>query len=453
MTKRIFFSIIFTCTALTLLSCSSPKKEPVENNVAIESLTQTISIIGKNYIENKDVCGLVDGAVAKLQNRSSTQASTGNPTNAKAKAKPVRTRNDCLKVLADNLVIANHEFSDGRFIEVTNIAIEGMMETLDPLSSYVPPESLRKNYDKDSNMGGIGVEFSNKNGPVEVLSCLEGSPAEKFGILPGDRIIMIDDVPTENMKLRDIATRLKGAKGSTVTLSVIRDELSMPKNISIVRDIIESNDIQTRLVESKYPYVKIKHFITGTTEKIENKLHDFFEKNELEGIIIDIRDNSGGLLTESIRSSDLFVKNGIIVSTNGRTNFSNMNFTSNNKTSLPDCPVIVIVNDQTASGAEIFAAAIQDHQKGLIIGTKTNGSGTVQTLFPLKNSGALRLTTAKIYRPSGEELDKNGVIPDLDTGGIQGEELIRIALSILKHASSGRHEDLLAAAEIVLKRR
>jgi carboxyl-terminal processing protease len=245
------------------------------------------------------------------------------------------------------------------------------------------------------------------------VSPIEGTPAFKQGIKAGDLIIKIDGQSTKNMTVMEAVKKLRGVKGSEVTISVHREGWSELKEFHLVRDVIPLHSVRSMILEPGYGYVRITNFQTKTTADLKKALEDLTSEGELQGLVLDLRNNPGGLLEQSIKVSDLFLAEGMIVSTKGRLKDQNMEFMAHSHGVVYAQSLIVLVNEGSASASEIVAGALQDNKRGLILGTQTFGKGSVQTIIPMADGAGLRLTTARYYTPNGTSIQAKGITPDI----------------------------------------
>jgi carboxyl-terminal processing protease len=293
-------------------------------------------------------------------------------------------------------------------------AISGMVKSLDPHSSYLPPKSYKDMLvDTSGKFGGLGIEISIKKGILTVVSPIEETPAFKAGIQAGDKIIKIEDESTLDMTLTDAVSRLRGKTGEPITITIFRASLDAPKEYTIVRDIIKVRSVVKKVYRNDIGYVKIRSFSKSTSTDLDAALAEF-QRIGVSRLILDVRNNPGGLLNQAVEVSDRFLKKeNLIVYTKGRTNEQNMRFTTHDKVNRVSYPMIVLVNGGSASASEIVAGALQDLGRAIILGTTTFGKGSVQTIIPLTDGSALRLTTARYYTPSGRIIQENGIEPDI----------------------------------------
>ena len=293
-------------------------------------------------------------------------------------------------------------------------AINGMVKSLDPHTHYMSPASYKEmQVETTGKFGGLGIEISIRDGVLTVVSPIEGTPAFRVGIKPGDKIIKIEDESTLDMTLQDAVSRLRGETGTPINITVFRKSFKAPKEFTIVRDIIKVRSVTNKLYEDDIGYIKIRSFSKNTSNDLDKALAELKQKG-ITKLILDVRNNPGGLLNQAVEVTDRFLnKENLIVYTKGRSNEQNMRFTSHDKVAGVSYPMIILVNGGSASASEIVAGALQDLNRAIILGTTTFGKGSVQTIIPLSDGSALRLTTARYYTPSGRVIQENGIKPDI----------------------------------------
>ncbi|MEM1379581.1 MAG: S41 family peptidase [Pseudomonadota bacterium] len=301
-------------------------------------------------------------------------------------------------------------------------AIEGMLSSLDPHSSYLPPDDLDTMQETTrGTFGGLGIQVTQERegigrGLVRVISPIDDTPAARAGIEPGDLIFEIDGRSVFGMSLTEATDLMKGEKGTSVTLRVAREDVNEPLEFELERDIIVVNPVTARLERDRFGYLRLAGFTQQTERKMLEAIEELEEESGgLAGLVIDVRSNPGGLLDQAVAVSDAFLDGGEIVSTKGRRSKDSMRELGERGDLLDGRPIVVLVNGGSASASEIVAGAIQDRNRGLVLGTKTFGKGSVQTILPLDRgrSGALRLTTARYYTPSGRSIQAEGIVPDI----------------------------------------
>lgn len=293
-------------------------------------------------------------------------------------------------------------------------AIKGMLATLDPHSSYMKPDDFKElQVETQGSFTGIGIEITMKDNILTVVSPIEGTPAFAKGIKAGDKIVKIGDEQTQDMSLMEAVKRLRGPKGSEVTISIYRKGWTDIKEITLIRDIIPIHSVKAKMLEPGYPYIHIANFQAQTTADFKKALADMEKEGKIKGLILDLRNNPGGLLDQAVKIADIFIDEGVIVSTKGRVKEQNTVFYAHANGGKYKFPLVVLVNEGSASASEIVAGALQDHKKAVIIGAQTFGKGSVQTIIPMDNGAGLRLTTARYYTPSGRSIQATGITPDI----------------------------------------
>jgi carboxyl-terminal processing protease len=296
-------------------------------------------------------------------------------------------------------------------------AINGMLSSLDPHSSFMSPDTYKEmKIDTKGAFGGLGIEITVKDGVLTVISPIEDTPAFKAGIKAGDMILKIDDKFTKDLNINDAVKRMRGQKGTKVTLTIMREGLDNPKEFTLVRDIIQVKSIRSHLMDNGYGYVRISQFQEKTDEDLSKALKAMKEENkgELKGLVLDMRNDPGGLLDQAVKVADHFVPEGqLIVYTEGREKDSKMQFTAKKGGKESNYPIVALINGGSASASEIVAGALQDHKRAIIMGTQSFGKGSVQTIIPLSDDSGLRLTTARYYTPKGRSIQAKGITPDI----------------------------------------
>ncbi len=294
-------------------------------------------------------------------------------------------------------------------------AIQGMLSNLDPHSSFLKPDDYKElQIETKGSFTGIGIEITIRDGILTVVAPIEGTPAWKAGLKPGDKIIKINGKPTKGMSLIEAVKLLRGPKGTKVTISILREGWHELKEITLVRDVIPIISVRSFTIEPGYGYVRISNFQEKTPKELVKALDKLEKENKpLKGLIIDLRNNPGGLLNAAVRIADEFIDEGLIVYTKGRIKQQNMRFEATPNRRKHPYPIIVLVNEGSASASEIVAGALQDHHRALIVGMPTFGKGSVQTIIPLPDGSAVRLTTAQYFTPSGRSIQAKGIEPDV----------------------------------------
>jgi carboxyl-terminal processing protease len=296
-------------------------------------------------------------------------------------------------------------------------AINGMLSSLDPHSSYLPPEDAAKMREQTKGeFGGLGIEVTMQDGTVKVVSPMDGTPAAEAGMQSGDFITAVDGQSLQGLTLDQAVEMMRGPVGAEVTLTVVREGIDQPFDVKIIRDTIKMTAVRTR-TEGQAVVLRISTFNEQTYPNLEDGLNkavaDAGGIDKVNGFIIDLRNNPGGLLNQAIKVSDAFLNEGEIVSTRGRTPEDGERFNATPGDLANGKPIVLLINGGSASASEIVAGALQDHKRAVVIGTKSFGKGSVQTVMPLKNEGAMRLTTARYYTPSGRSIQSLGISPDI----------------------------------------
>ena len=296
-------------------------------------------------------------------------------------------------------------------------AINGMLTSLDPHSSFMPPDTYKEmKIDTKGAFGGLGIEITIKDGILTVISPIEDTPAFKAGIKAGDMILKIDDKFTKDLTITEAVKRMRGIKGTKVTLTIMREGFEKTKEFVIERDIIQVKSVKFKVLDDGYGYVRISQFQEKTDDDLEKALQSLQPDHKpLKGLVLDLRNDPGGLLDQAIRVSSHFIEEGkLIVSTKGREKDSNMPpAISPRGGKESNYPIVVLINSGSASASEIVAGCLQDHKRAVIMGTQSFGKGSVQTIIPLSDNSGLRLTTARYYTPSGRSIQAKGITPDI----------------------------------------
>jgi carboxyl-terminal processing protease len=330
-----------------------------------------------------------------------------------------------LEVFSNVLMLLQQHYVDP--IEPHDVitgAINGMLTSLDPHSSYLSPDDFKELQEEThGSFSGIGIEITVKDGILTVVSPIEDTPAYRAGIKAGDQIIRIDEEMTKNLTLMDAVKKLRGNKGTSVTISIHRSDWQELKDFTLVRDEIPLQSVKSMELEPGFFYVRISNFQANTTKDLWDVLLAQEKKSTIQGLILDLRNNPGGLLDQAVKTTDVFLNKGIIVFTRGRISEQDLYFEANPDDDINQFPMIVLVNGGSASASEIVAGALQDHKRAIVLGTETFGKGSVQTIIPMPDGGGLRLTTARYYTPSGDSIQATGIKPDIIVPFISPENL------------------------------
>lgn len=298
--------------------------------------------------------------------------------------------------------------------DIIDGAIQGMLQSLDPHSSFMDPTEYQSMQETTSGeFFGIGIEITqDENGILKVVAPIEDTPAWKAGLKSGDLILEVDGTPTQEMSLSKAVSLIKGPKGSKVTLTVLPKSANEPKEMIITRDIIPLISVKTRLLDDGFLWVRLMRFSERTTDELYEKIAEYSRQNELKGIVLDMRDNPGGLLDQSVSVADAFLGQGTVVSIRGRGKESR-DFTARTQGSDITAPMVVLINAGSASASEIVAGALRDHKRALLVGERSFGKGSVQNIIPLSDGGAVKLTIAHYYTPNGTSIQAEGIQPDI----------------------------------------
>ena len=296
-------------------------------------------------------------------------------------------------------------------------AIKGMLSQMDPHSAYLDKDSFSDLQESTSgNYGGLGIEIGMEDGFVKVISPMDDTPAAKAGIESGDLIIQLNDTPVKGMSLSDAIEAMRGEPGSEIEITLIKTDNPTPTPLTLTREVIKVASVRHRYLEEGFGYLRIAQFQSGTGGEVEKAVIQLKDEGDLEGLIIDLRNNPGGVLQSAVAVSDVFIDGGLIVSTRGRMEDSEHRYNARTPDSIHGVPIVVLVNAGTASASEIVAGALQDHSRAIVMGTTTFGKGSVQTILPLTNEKAIKLTTARYYTPNGKSIQAAGIIPDIWVG-------------------------------------
>jgi len=298
--------------------------------------------------------------------------------------------------------------------EVMDSAINGVLQSLDPYSAYMSPEIFKEMQTETSGeFGGLGIEVSMEAGVVKVISPIDDTPAAKVGVKSGDYIVKINDEQVQGKTLMEAVNLMRGPVGSSIEITIRRKGLKKAKIFKIKREVIEIKSVVAKLIENKIGYLRLRAFNENSSGQLKKEILSLEREKNLTGYIFDLRNNPGGLLSQAIKISDFFLDDGEIVSTKGRKSRENRKFFAKKGDEIKGKPLIVLINNGSASASEIVAGALKDHKRAILLGETTYGKGSVQSIIPLKNKGAIRLTISKYYLPSGESISEIGVLPDI----------------------------------------
>jgi len=303
-----------------------------------------------------------------------------------------------------------------------NYAIRGMLDGLDPHSAYLDAESFKEvRIGTSGQFGGLGIEVGLEDGFIKVISPIDDTPAQRAGVLAGDLIIRLDDTPVKGLTLNEAVKLMRGEPGEDIVLTLVREGQERPFKITVTRAIISVRSVRSRLLEPHYGYVRISQFRSRTGDNLIEAIERLLDEadGEIYGLVLDLRNNPGGVLNASVDVSDAFLDEGLIVYTEGRVSDSKLSYSATPGDILDGAPMVVLVNGGSASASEIVAGALQDHRRALVVGTTTFGKGSVQTIMPLGDETALKLTTARYFTPKGRSIQAEGIIPDIGLGRVR----------------------------------
>ena len=299
--------------------------------------------------------------------------------------------------------------------EVLDAAIDGVLQSLDPYSSYMSPEMLLNMQTETSGeFGGLGIEVGMEAGVVKVISPIDDTPASKAGVKAGDYIVKINDIQVQGKSLTEAVELMRGPVGSDIKITVRRKGVKKALIFEITREIIKIQSVKSEILNNEVGYIRLNAFNENSSDQIKNKLKEINKNKSVKSYILDLRNNPGGLLSQAIKISDFFLNEGEIVSTKSRNKSENRKFFAKKGDIIDGKTLIVLINYGSASASEIVAGALKDHKRAIVLGEQSYGKGSVQSIIPLKNKGAIRLTISKYYLPSGKSISEVGIIPDIE---------------------------------------
>ena len=299
--------------------------------------------------------------------------------------------------------------------EVMDAAINGVLQSLDPYSAYMDPKTFdNMETDTKGEFGGLGIEVGMEAGVVKVISPIDGTPASRAGIKAGDYIVQIDGMQVQGKTLFEAVELMRGPVGSPIEITIRRKGQKKSIVFKIIREIIKITSVSARVIDNNIGYLRLTSFNQNSSEQLKKKINEIKTKNKIKGFILDLRNNPGGLLTQAIQISDFFLNDGEIVSTRGRLKKENRKWFAKKGDQIDGKHLIILINYGSASASEIVAGALKDHKRAILVGENTYGKGSVQSIIPLKNKGAIRLTISKYYLPSGKSISEIGVTPDFE---------------------------------------
>ncbi len=298
--------------------------------------------------------------------------------------------------------------------EAMDAAINGVLQSLDPYSAYMSPDSFKNMQTETSGeFGGLGIEVSMEAGVVKVISPIDNSPAEEVGVKAGDYIVKIDDIQVQGKTLSEAVELMRGPVGSDIEITVRRRGERKALIFTITREIIQVASVKSEIKDDKTAYIRLTSFNENSSKQIKNKIKEFKKNRKIKNYILDLRNNPGGLLSQAIKISDYFLENGEIVSTKSKRKYENRKWFAKKGDIIDGETMVILINYGSASASEIVAGALQDHKRAILVGESTYGKGSVQSIIPLENEGAIRLTVSKYYLPSGKSISRVGVNPDI----------------------------------------
>jgi len=325
--------------------------------------------------------------------------------------------------------------------ELLEHAIRGMLSGLDPHSAYLDVDQFKElQVGTTGQFGGLGIEVGMENGFVKVIAPIDDTPAQRAGVEAGDLVIRLDDTPVKGMTLSDAVKIMRGKPGTDIVLTIVRNGMDKPLKISITRDIISVRSVKSRMLDPGYGYLRISQFQSKTAANLVEAVSKLKKESDgpIQGMVLDLRNNPGGVLNGAVAVSDAFLKQGLIVYTEGRIMDSRLQFNATPDDILDGAPLVVLVNQGSASASEIVAGALQDHKRAIIMGTQTFGKGSVQTILPLSGGTALKLTTARYFTPLGRSIQAEGITPDIMLESIKVSQ-VESNFDPLKEADLSRH--------------
>lgn len=327
--------------------------------------------------------------------------------------------------------------------ELLQNAIRGMLSGLDPHSNFLDQDEYKDlQAGTSGEFGGLGIEVGMEDGFVKVISPIDDTPAQRAGMEAGDLIIRLDDTPVKGLTLGEAVKIMRGKPGTDIVLTVVREGADKPFQVTITRDVIKVKSVKSRILDKGYGYVRITSFQTRTTEQVAQAVEELTDeaKGELMGLVLDLRNNPGGVLGAAVGVSDLFLEDGLIVYTEGRTEDAKLSFSATPDDILTGAPIVILINGGTASASEIVSGALQDHKRAIVMGTRSFGKGSVQTIFPMSNNEtAVKLTTARYFTPAGRSIQAEGIAPDVELEPLQVARAEQEDFATVKEADLSGH--------------
>ena len=322
---------------------------------------------------------------------------------------------DKIDLFGEVLDKINNEYVDEvNQSDAMDAAINGVLQSLDPYSAYMSPESfIEMETETSGKFGGLGIEVGMEFGVVKVITPMDGSPAEREGVKAGDYIVKINETQVQGKTLLEAVELMRGPVGSSLEITVRRKGVKKALVFKIVREIIEVKSVKSKIIDENVGYIRLTSFNENSSKQIKDKIKNF-KRNKINKYVLDLRNNPGGLLSQAVKISDFFLNNGEIVSTKSRKSSENRKYFAKKGDIINGETLIVLINYGSASASEIVAGALKEHKRAIVIGENSYGKGSVQSIIPLKNKGAIRLTISKYYLPSGKSISGTGIVPDIE---------------------------------------
>ena len=319
-------------------------------------------------------------------------------------------------------------------------AIKGMLSGLDPHSAYLDPKAFEHlQVNTSGEFGGLGIEVGMEDGLLRVITPIDDTPAQRAGVLPGDRIIKLDQKSLQGVGLMEAVNRMRGEAGSDIELTILREGEQQPIELTLTRAVIKVTSVKSKLLDNSFGYLRVSQFQVHTGEDLTKAIEKLKERQALSGLILDLRNNPGGVLQAAVDVSDAFIDEGLIVYTKGRIQQAELRYSATEQTSAGKLPLVVLINSGSASASEIVAGALQDHKRAVVMGSPSFGKGSVQTVLPLTNERALKLTTARYFTPSGRSIQAEGIVPDIR---VEPSKVTKLeSRNRIKEADLARHLD------------
>jgi carboxyl-terminal processing protease len=353
--------------------------------------------------------------------------------------KELRTFTDVFANIKGNYV---EEVDDRTLIDN---AVRGMLSGLDPHSAFLDMDAYRDlQVGTSGEFGGLGIEVGMEDGFVKVIAPIDDTPAQRAGVMAGDMIVRLNDTPVKGLTLKEAVDIMRGKPGTDITLTIIREGHDGPIKTTITRSVIKVKSVKSRMLEDGFGYIRITQFQASTGDNLIEAVEALKKENggkKLNGVVLDLRNNPGGVLNAAVDVSDAFLRKGLIVYTEGRSENSRIEFKATPKDVLDDALMVVLVNVGSASASEIVAGALQDHKRAIVMGDRTFGKGSVQTILPMSDGSALKLTTARYYTPSGRSIQADGIVPDIQLENVRIASVEDSGFAAIKESDLSRHLD------------